>query len=230
MHDPDTFDARLEAAVRGFADRAQTSVDAATVAARAARARRHGPLAWLDMSVPVPVPVLLALVLLLVPVAWTMTGTAPWLHRATVTPIATASPSPTVPPPTAWPATDGTGGTEVGGVEVVTGTPMEPGGTLAFDTEVNDPRAIGPGTWTYTWDRFDTTGPARGPFRIVGPDGAWEGTCRGSLATDGSGMRECWLTGSVAYEGFTYYLQAAWPATGPGTVRGVIAPAPPPGQ
>jgi hypothetical protein len=230
MADHDVFDARLEAAVRGFADRAQTSVDAAAVAARAMRARRHGPLAWLDRSVPIPVPVLLVLVLLLAPVALTLTGSAPWVHRAIVTPVETPSPSPTSPPPTPWPSTDATGYPEIGGAEVMTGIPTEPGGTLVFDTAVNDPRATGTGTWTYTWDRSDTTGPASGEYRMDGPDGTWTGTCRGSLAADGSGLRACWLTGSGTYEGLSYYLQADWPASGPGTVRGAIVPAPPPGQ
>ena len=240
MPEPTSFDARLEAAVHAFADRATTSVDAAAVAAHAARARHHGPLAWLGVSVPVPVSILVTLLLLLLAFILAFPGGAPWDRRSSVVPIATASPDPAtlVARPTLLPPTDSKGDEWLAGVErvgpawwaiVPSGNATQPGeGSLSTDATTNDPRTTGPGTWTVTFTQFDTTGPAWGPYRMTGADGTWEGSCSGSLTADGAGTRACWLTGSGAYLGFSYFLQASWPASGTGTVEGVIVPAPPP--
>ena len=69
------------------------------------------------------------------------------------------------------------------------------------------------------------SGPAWGTFHLAGPNGAWEGTCTGSLWADGaSGTRSCWLAGSGDYDGFSYYLSVTWSGQGTGDVRGVIVP------
>jgi len=65
MPELDPFDARLEAAVHRFADRAQTSVDAAATAERAMRSRHRGRFRWLRVAVPVPVSILVVLALLM---------------------------------------------------------------------------------------------------------------------------------------------------------------------
>jgi hypothetical protein len=240
MPDPVTFDARLEAAVHAFADRAVTSVDAAAVAAHAARTRRHGPLAWLGVSVPVPVSILVVLALLMLAFALAFAAGAPWDRRSSVVPIATASPDPAtlVARPTLLPPTDGKGDEWAAGEErvgpiswttVPSGSAAQPGeGSMSTDAITNDPRTTGPGTWTVTFTQFDITGPAWGSYRMTGADGTWEGTCSGSLTADGAGTRSCWLTGSGAYLGSSYFLQARWPASATGTVEGVIVPAPPP--
>ena len=69
MPELEPFDTRLGAAVHAFADRAQTSVDAAATADHAMRQRHRGRLAWLGIAVPVPVSILVVLVLLVLALA-----------------------------------------------------------------------------------------------------------------------------------------------------------------
>ena len=99
MPELDPFDARLGAGIRAFADRAQTSVDAAAMAEHARRHRRTGRLSWLGVAVPVPVSILIVLGLLLLALALAFGAGAPWSHQGSVLPIALASP--TAPQPLA---------------------------------------------------------------------------------------------------------------------------------
>jgi hypothetical protein len=65
MPELDPFDARLTTAVRAFADRAETGVDAVAVAGRAMGRRRAGAFAWLGHPLPVPAWIVLLVGLLL---------------------------------------------------------------------------------------------------------------------------------------------------------------------
>lgn len=58
------FEVRLSTAVRSFADRAETSVDATAVAERAIRRRPSAGVGWLERTVSVPVWILLIVLLL----------------------------------------------------------------------------------------------------------------------------------------------------------------------
>ena len=57
---------------------------------------------------------------------------------------------------------------------------------------------------------------------------AWEGSCTGSTWNDlRAGDLSCWLVGSGAYKGLTYYMHARTVDLSV-AVDGVILPAPPP--
>lgn len=239
------FDDRLRAAVRGFADAAQTDVDAVVVAERAIRHRRTGPFAWLGEAVPVPVPVLVVLGLLILVLVMTLGIGASREPRGSTLPVAIASPSPAAPTvkpspaPSPLPPPDGEGDEAVAGTESVTRTtlPVETvvgditrqrDGVITTRASMNDVRVDGNGVWQLSADLRSGTGPAWGPYRLESIGGAWEGSCTGSLWADGAGgARNCWLAGSGDYDGYTYYLSATWSDTG-GDVRGVIYPGSPP--
>ncbi len=92
------FDARLEAAVHLFADRAQTSVDAAATAERAMGQRHHGPLAWLGIAVPVPVSILVVLALLVLALVVSLGIGAPRRGQDAALPVVAVSPAAASPP------------------------------------------------------------------------------------------------------------------------------------
>ncbi|MCU0478197.1 MAG: hypothetical protein MUE92_05570 [Chloroflexi bacterium] len=107
MPELDPFDVRLTAAVRAFADRSETSVDATAMAERAIGRRRRpaGAFAWLTSPLPVPAGIVLLLGLLLAALLGaTMIGGAWRDDRSSVIPPSTPSPSSTaVASPTAAP-------------------------------------------------------------------------------------------------------------------------------
>lgn len=107
MPELDPFDVRLTAAVRAFADRAETSVDATAVAKRTIGQRRRpaGALGWLSSPLPVPAGIVLLLGLLLAALLGvTMVGGAWRDDRSSVVPPSTPSPSSiAAPSPTAAP-------------------------------------------------------------------------------------------------------------------------------
>jgi hypothetical protein len=252
MPELEPFDSRLTAAVHVFADRAQTSVDAAAVAERASRARRAGRLSWLGAVVPVPVPVVIVVALLVTALSLTLGVGALRNDHALVIPVPTPSPSaatpaatePASPSPDA--AHDGRADEVVTGIVILTvGIPYPQtqagvvshvrDGVITMTMQVSDPRVGGTGTWHVSADLGPTAGPEWGPYRLENAEGAWDGTCSGTAwNSDGGGDRgegaawSCWLTGSGAYDGYTTYLSATWSVPGPGDVRGVIYPAPPP--
>jgi len=241
MPELDPFDARLEAGIRGFADRALTIVDAAAVARQAAGQRRTGAWAVLGRSVPVPVSLIIVMALPLAFLAWSLQGQAPWSGPGTIVVPVSPTPVPTEGSPTLTPSpvpsTDGSGDEPVVGTEAVAG-PTSGSGTVTIEGDVthlrdvtvtslgsmNDPRVAGAATWEVSADLRSGIGPAWGTYRLETASGAWEGTCTGSLWADGTaGTRICSLVGSGSYTGFTYMLVATW-SDGSGDVRGVIVP------
>jgi hypothetical protein len=243
MPELDPFDARLQAAVRAFADRVDTRVDAAAMAERTIGTRQTGIRAALGRSVPVPVSLLLLLALLLAMLIASLGG-APWDRRFAVVPVATASPaSSDTPLRAAWPppATDGKGPEIVSGTETIvilaqpTGqtTASQPslhGGAAAVVTDINDPRVTGSGTWRFDREAHGAIAAESGRYHLENGDGAWDGTCRGGTWDAGTAsVRGCWLTGTGAYDGYTFVFNMTRTALGSGAVEGVIYPGPPAG-
>ncbi len=226
----DPFDARLERAVHGFADQAQTHVDAAAVAARVARRRRMGAWAVLGHEVPIPVAMLLLLLLLLTLMIWTVAGGGPVDRRGDSAPLVIAS---------AEPQTDGQGGEAIRGTEslVIVTQPVETtvdgvvrrrGGEAAVATAMNDPRLTGTGTWRFDADDRSQVGVEWGTYTLRNAEGAWAGTCTGGTWGDGAaGTRSCALIGSGGYAGYSSYIAVTQTALGSGVVEGVIYPGSP---
>ncbi len=219
MPELDGFDAQLTAAVRAFADRAETSVDATAVAAHAVRPRRRGVFAWLGVPLPVPASVVISAALLAALLAWSVGAGAPWGQRTSLVPV----PAPTAAPATTTPATperSHLGNAVVTGTEVVSvetfGTSEKAGDVVRMrgvaastvDT-MNDPRVTGRGTIRGANDSYGVVGPQWGTYRLENADGAWEGTWTGALWNTGNASQvTAWLVGSGAYEGYTYYFRA----------------------
>jgi hypothetical protein len=242
MPELDPFDARLASAVRGFADRADTSVDAVAMAERAigARRRRDGAFAWLGRPLPVSASMVLLAGLLLALFGWSVGSGGPW-NRAAPAPVPapSATPSPTPEPsPTPADAPDGVGDEPVVGTQEVTvvstGTTARAGdvaqqrGVVAMTVDtMNDPRVTGTGTIRAANDSYGSVGPQWETYRLENAGGAWEGTCSGALWSGGAGTDSvCWLVGSGGYAGFTYYLHVQ--GTGVLEVDGIIFPGSPP--
>ncbi len=157
----------------------------------------------------------------------------------TPAPEPTATPAPT---PTPVPSTSGTGdqyviGTETGMV-LVTGytstkvgdaTQMR-GGVLTATQTMNDPRVTGKVTYSnVSLDTHANVAPEWMDGRVENAGGAWEGTCTGASwnagnAADGT----CWLVGSGAYKGYTYYFHHTYGGTEINNVQGIIYPGTPP--
>ena len=164
----------------------------------------------------------------------------------TLTPAAaTATPAP--PDPTGTPVATPTAAPSVGPMDpaYVTGTgtlsQTNPGTTTAVGdcTRLDgvagestgtstDPRAAG--TTKFTMSALDCGGVGFewGTMSLTTADGTWEGTCAGGFwADEANGNRSCWLVGSGAYKGLTYYLNPR--NVGDSVmVDGVILPAAPP--
>lgn len=243
MPELDPFESRLAAAIHAFADRAETNVDAMAVAELAVGTHRgHGRLGWLWASVPVPLAALLTLGLLVGLLAWSVSvGGQPrdprsFVAAPTPTPSATLTPTPT-------PTTDGQGDEYVTGIATVrlttptTNTVVGEathvrGGVMTIEASMNDPRVSGTATFAFGADLYPAAvGPDWGAYRLVASGGTWEGTCRGAGWQDGGvGVMACWLTGSGAFAGYTYYLQAASTSVSLDTLQldGLIFPGSPP--
>lgn len=165
----------------------------------------------------------------------------------TPVPVAVATP-PVTPAPiaTLGPPTDGEGAEHVVGTAVANlQTPYTEtnvgdvtqvrDGVAVLTVAMNDPRATGMATWDFAIDVYgpygpDGLGPEWGPFRLETDDGSWEGPCSGGTWHEGDGVvMSCWLVGSGAYEGSTFYL-ALEKAVGASSaaVEGIIYPGPPP--
>jgi hypothetical protein len=241
MPELDPFDARLEAAVHGFADRAQTSVDAAAVAERAMRRRHRGGFAWLGVAVPVPVSILLVLGLLVLALVASLGIGAPRRGQDAALPVVVVSPgAASLPPAMPDPASDGQGDEVVGGAATLTlttpytesragATTQLRDGVITVTTRMSDPRVSGTGTWRVSADLHPTTGPRWGAYRLENAAGAWDGPCSGAAWDAGSGGAwSCRLTGSGAYDGYSYLSWATTGDSGIDDVRGVIYPGPPP--
>lgn len=245
MPELEPFDARLGTAVHAFADRAQTSVDAAAVAQHAMRHRRAGRLGWLAVPVPVPVSILVILVLLVPALALSLGFGVARDRGGAVLPVQTASPTPAAPTvathaPQAIAASDGRGDDIVTGtVTLVLAVPYTESragdvtrlrdGEITVTIHASDARITGTGTWLANADLYSAAGPQWGTLRLENAGGAWDGTCSGSAWDGGdSAAWSCWLTGSGAYDGYSHYFSATWNRPGAGDVRGVTVPASPP--
>jgi hypothetical protein len=238
MPEPDrtTLDARLEAAVRAYADGASTHVDAVAVAERAAQdSRRWGGWGVLSREVPVPVALVLATGLLLLLALGTLTAgsrmAVPWLTDRSTT---EASSPAVLPTWNVYPITDAVGAERLSGSETVA---LAAGSGFAVATAMNDARVTGLGTWRPD-PPIDPSSPAlvQGPFHLETASGAWDGTCSGMARDRAHAITaDCWLAGSGAYDGLTWYRQFTWrfadhwSYTG-GIARGVIYPGQPPAR
>jgi hypothetical protein len=241
MPELEPFGARLEAAVHGFADRAQTSVDAAATAEWAMHHRHRGRLAWLGIAVPIPISILVVMVLLVLALAASLGVGAPKLGQDAALPIVGVSPAATsAAPPTTDPALDGEGDEVVSGtLTLALTTPYTEtragdvtrlrDGVITVTARMSDPRVSGTGTWRVSADLSPATGPRWGPYRLDNADGAWVGTCSGAAwdAGDG-GAWSCRLAGGGAYDGYSYLFSATTNESGTDDVRGVIYPGQPP--
>jgi hypothetical protein len=195
MPELEPFGARLEAAVHGFADRAQTSVDAAATAEWAMHHRHRGRLAWLGIAVPIPISILVVMVLLVLALAASLGVGAPKLGQDAALPIVGVSPAATsAAPPTTDPALDGEGDEVVSGtLTLALTTPYTEtragdvtrlrDGVITVTARMSDPRVSGTGTWRVSADLSPATGPRWGPYRLDNADGAWVGTCSGPHGT-----------------------------------------------
>jgi hypothetical protein len=256
MAELDPFDSRLERAVHAYADHAQTSVDAVTVAGDAIGHRRTGPWAVLGRAVPVPVPLLVVSLVVVAFIGWSLTGGGPFPVRILVgnppTPTATRTPGP-IPTPTGTPTPTIAPMAPAFVTGTATSTQLSPratppaegnlppwsGAVLGVVTKMDDPRASGTGTFYVKVDagHGTTIGFLSGTFQLDATAGAWDGRCSGA-AWDGitpfydgwAGARlSCWLTGSGAYTGLTFYLdyRFAGPVQ-PDELLGTIVPVEPP--
>lgn len=239
MPELEPFDARLEAAVHAFADRAQTSVDAAATAERAMRRRHRGRLAWLGIAVPVPVSILVVLVLLVLALAASLGIGGPRRGQDAGLPVVAVSPG-AASPPVATPdlATDGKDDEVVSGtLALALTTPYTEtragdvtrlrDGVITVTARMSDPRVSGTGTWRVNADLYPTAGPRWGAYRLENKDGTWDGVCSGAARdTSVDGAWSCRLTGSGAYNGYSYFFSATTGGPGIDDVRGVIVPGP----
>lgn len=250
MAELDPLDVRVERAVHAFADRAQTSVDAVAVAAHAIGHRRTGPWAVVSRSVPVPVPLLVVPLLLVAFLGWSLTGGGPFPIRIWLGPVATPTTGPT-PSPTPTPTVLPLAPAHVTGT--ATSTQLSPkatppaegmlppltGAVLELVIEMDDPRVTGTGTLSARVDQGSgvALGFISGSLRLDTMAGAWEGPCSGASWSgltpwyDGvaGANLSCWLAGSGAYTGLTFYLNyrfAGWEA--PDELEGTVFPAEPP--
>jgi hypothetical protein len=95
---------------------------------------------------------------------------------------------------------------------------------------MDDPRVSGTGTYQLSAGASGSLGFASGTLRLVTADGAWAGTCTGSV-WDGpsAGALSCWLQGSGPYAGMTYYLNHRLRGgSAPDDLLGTILPGEPP--
>lgn len=239
MPELETFETRLEAAVHAFADRAQTSVDAAATAERAMGHRQRGRLAWLGIAVPVPVSILVVLALLVLALVASLGIGAPRRGQDAIVPIVPVSPGAASPAAaTPDPGTDGRDEELVAGTaslalttpytESRTGaTTRLRDGVITVTTRMSDPRVSGTGTWRVNADLYPITGPRWGAYRLENTAGTWDGTCSGAAwDMGGGGAWSCRLTGSGAYDDYSYLFSVTTREPGGDDVRGVIVPGP----
>ena len=163
---------------------------------------------------------------------------APTPAAPTATP-APPDPTPSPAPPTAAPSVEPMEPAYVTGTgtlsQVSQGTTTPDGDCTRIDNVVveangtsTDPRVAGPTTATVHGIDCGGVGFQWGTMTQTTADGAWEGTCTGGMWADQTeGDISCWLVGSGAYEGLTYFMHSRH--VGLSTeVDGVILPAAPP--
>jgi len=248
MPELDPLDVRLTTAVRAFADRAQTGVDAVAVAARAVGHRRTGPWAVLDRTVPVPVPVLAVAALLIAFAGWSVAGGGPfpvrlWVGPATPTPTVSPTPTPSpTPSPSPLPSIEplapayvtGTASSTVRSTGSTTldadGIVHTEGMVIAVVTSLDDARVTGTGTYDLAMDASGSLGFTWGTLRLEAGGATWAGACSGSRWQDPGGYdMTCWLGGSGPYVGLTFYVSHRFGGSSElDAFLGVILPSTPP--
>lgn len=225
MSELDHFEGRLAAAVRAFADRADTGVDPMAVADRAVGRRRIGSINWFGIPLPVSVSIFVLLGLLVALLAWSVGVGAPWDQRTSV-----------VPPPAPSRDADyltGTGTLSIreSGTSTTSGDVTHVRGFVAaFTDTMNDVRVTGSGTLRLSIDTYGAVGSEWGTYRLENAEGAWEGAMSGAGWGDGdrsdlAGL----LVGSGAYAGYTYYVHVSSSGVTK-QLDGIIFPGSPPGQ
>ena len=239
MTERGSFDDRLSVAVRAFADRARTEVDAAEMAERSMHdGHRRRRLWWARTPLPTPAWLLLLLALLLA-FAWALgTGGSRDDRTGILVPVATPTGVPEAPTPN--PLRDA----HVSGSPYLTrlspGQPSQAGDEtrvvgIVYDLQedVDDARVAGFGTLTLTTTASmaaETAGMSygSGTIQIDGAQGTWTGTCTSASWDAGRSISlNCWLTGTDAYDGLTYYRYSLTSDAG-NAFDGVILSAPPP--
>jgi hypothetical protein len=136
------------------------------------------------------------------------------------TPNEVTSP-PASPTPTPMATTDGQGAEVVRGVETggdllknytitkVGDVSQYRGGVVLLRDKMNDPRVDGTVTFKFSIDAYDSAASEWGTMKVENKAGSWDGPCTGGTWTEGDGIAwSCWLTGSGAYDGYTYYKQS----------------------
>jgi hypothetical protein len=237
MPELDPFDARLTSAVRAFADRAETSVDAAAVAERAIGHRGRSAFAWLGRPLPVSASIVLLAGLLLAMFGWSL-GAGSRRDHAVPAPAVTPTPTPTT---TARPSIGGRSPAHVSGTETfeITTPPASADdgavthlrdGTAAVVDAMTDRRVSGTGTFTFGADAYLAVGPEWGALHLENEHGSWDGACSGGTRDGGApAMWTCWLVGAGDYEGLTYYRHVtSIPGLTRARVEGVVFPGTPP--
>jgi hypothetical protein len=168
---------------------------------------------------------------------------SPSTPAPTIAPTVAATPTPTPATksaiPTPVPSTDGKGDEHVIGNDTFVLTTdyrtkrvgdviQHRGGVGTITETMNDPRVSGIATFEFSVDEYTLAGTEWGTFRLENADGAWEGTCIGAVWSSGNfAIGSCWLVGSGAYDGYTYYRAHRWGFAGP-NVEGIIFPGSPP--
>ncbi len=105
------------------------------------------------------------------------------------------------------------------------------GGVLSITSLMNDARVTGEASFAFSADVYTKVGSEWGTFRLENAGGAWEGPCSGGAWDDGNAtMWSCWLVGSGAYDGYTYYFQFVGSEDGTvsPSLEGIIYPGSPP--
>lgn len=102
------------------------------------------------------------------------------------------------------------------------------GAVIEATGKTDDPRVEGATRFTTNGLDCGGVGFQWGTMSTTNANGAWEGTCTGGMwANETVSNISCWLVGSGAYKGLTYY-QHTRTADLSWAVDGVILPAPPP--
>lgn len=107
--------------------------------------------------------------------------------------------------------------------------------TTTLELLMEDPRVSGTARIERLVEGSSTSGLRRwsGRMRLENADGAWQGTVTGAAFRDGKEVEYGWLTGSRAFEGYTFfYISSLDPGapdggTGP-MVEGIVWPGEPP--
>ena len=95
-------------------------------------------------------------------------------------------------------------------------------GVVVATHTANDVRATGSLRIAFSIDWYTKAGPFWADATLTNDKGTWAGTCSGAATVKFAfGPFSCWLTGSGAYAGWTYY-QASTPTGATATTEGII--------